>query len=255
MRIELLGAPVDVLSFEDTVANARNAMQERRPTFQVSLNVAKLVNMRRDAKLRQDVLSADIISADGMGIVVASRLLGRELRCRVAGIDLMMALLALCAREGFRPYFLGATEDVSRRAEAAAMQRFAGLRLAGRHHGFFAPERETEIVESIRASRADCLFVGIPTPRKEGFLARRRAALGVPFVMGVGGAFDVLAGNLRRAPLWMQARGLEWVYRIYQEPRRMWWRYAKTNAVFACLLAGALVQSAERNLHWIGSAR
>jgi N-acetylglucosaminyldiphosphoundecaprenol N-acetyl-beta-D-mannosaminyltransferase len=248
MRIDLLGAPVDVLSLGETVARARQAMKDRSPTFQVSLNVAKLINMRRDPDLRQDVISADIISADGMGLVLASRLLARKLPCRVAGIDLMMELLAMCAREGFRPYFLGATDQVLRSAEAVALHRFPGLRLAGRHDGYFKPEQEANIVSEIRASRADCLFVAISTPRKERFLAQHRHALGVPFVMGVGGSFDILAGKVRRAPAWMQKSGLEWAYRIYQEPRRMWWRYAKTNTVFAWLLAKALVQSAEKSL-------
>jgi N-acetylglucosaminyldiphosphoundecaprenol N-acetyl-beta-D-mannosaminyltransferase len=248
MRVAILDTPIDALSMEDTLGRARDAMKGRNPIVQVSVNVAKLVEMRRNPELRQDVLSSDLISADGMGIVLAGRLLGLQLRNRVAGIDLMTALLALCARDGFRPYFLGATQEVLRRAEIAAISRFAGLRLAGTHHGYFEPEQEGEVIETIRAANADCLFVGMPTPRKERFLRRHRSVLNVPFVMGVGGSFDVLAGKVRRAPHWMQASGLEWAYRIYQEPRRMWWRYARTNAVFGCLLVRALVGSAQRSV-------
>ena len=242
-RVKVLGTPIDLLSMEETVARARGAMRRKAPIVQVSMNVAKLVNMRRDPELRDDVLSSDIISADGMGVVMAGRLLGLQLRDRVAGIDLMMALLALCAGEGFRPYFLGATEEVVRRAAMSATEKFPGLGLAGAHHGYFGPEQERAIIEEIKAADPDCLFVGMPTPRKERFLRRQRAALNVPFVMGVGGSFDVLAGQVARAPHWMQSKGLEWVYRVYQEPRRMWWRYARTNAVFGCLLAGALMRS------------
>lgn len=243
IRVEVLGAPVDVLSMEDTVSRAREAMREKRPIVQVSMNVAKLVDMRRNTELRHDVLASDIISADGVGVVMAGRLLGLRLRSRVAGIDLMMALLALCAREGFRPYFLGATPEVVQRAAAAAVEQFPGLRLAGTHHGYFGPEQESAVIEAIRAADPDCLFVGMPTPRKERFLRRQRGALHVPFVMGVGGSFDILAGKVRRAPHWMQAGGLEWAYRVYQEPGRMWWRYARTNAVFGFLLLQALIRS------------
>ncbi len=243
IRAEVLGAPVDILSMEDTVSRARAAMREKRPIVQVSLNVAKLVDMRRNAELRQDVLASDIINADGMGVVMAGRLLGLRLRNRVAGIDLMMALLELCAGEGFRPYFLGATPEVLQHAAAAAVERFPGLRLAGTHHGYFGPEQESAVIEAIAAAEPDCLFVGMPTPRKERFLRRQRGTLHVPFVMGVGGSFDVLAGKVRRAPTWMQSRGLEWAYRLYQEPSRMWWRYARTNAVFGFLLLQALMRS------------
>jgi N-acetylglucosaminyldiphosphoundecaprenol N-acetyl-beta-D-mannosaminyltransferase len=248
IRVEILGAPIDVLSMEDTVSRARDAMREKSPIVQVSMNVAKLVDMRRNPELRHDVLSSDIVNADGMGVVLAGRLLGLQLRSRVAGIDLMMALLALCARDGFRPYFLGATHDVVRSAAAAAVERFPGLRLAGTHHGYFGQEQEAAIIEEIRAADPDCLFVGMPTPRKERFLQRQRGALGAPFVMGVGGSFDILAGNVRRAPRWMQESGLEWAYRVYQEPGRMWWRYARTNAVFGCLLVRALMQSRQLRL-------
>ncbi len=98
------------------------------------------------------------------------------------------------------------------------------------------------MVCEIRSSRADCLFIGMPTPRKERFLASHCDALGVPFIMGVGGSFDILAGAVRRAPVRMQHLGLEWLYRVYQEPGRMWWRYAKTNTLFAGILAQAIVR-------------
>jgi N-acetylglucosaminyldiphosphoundecaprenol N-acetyl-beta-D-mannosaminyltransferase len=243
MRAHVLNAPVDALSLEETVRRARLAMSHRKITLQTSLNVAKLVKMRRDPELHEDVVSSDIISADGMGIVIASRLLGLGVRERIAGIDLMTSVLKLCAQEGFRPYFFGATEDVVLRAAATAVDRFPGLQMAGTRNGFFGSDQEPEIVSHISSSKADCLFVGLPTPRKERFLKRYRNELKVPFIMGVGGSFDVLAGNVRRAPHWMQMAGFEWLFRVYQEPRRMWWRYASTNVVFAYLLASAVAAS------------
>src|SRR5260370_35370353 len=108
--------------------------------------------------------------------------------------------------------------------------------------GYFSADQEVQVVDRIRNSGSDCLFIGMPTPRKERFLAIRRDELNVTFIMGVGGSFDVLAGEIRRAPARMQLLGLEWLYRVYQEPGRMWWRYAKTNTLFAGILAQALVQ-------------
>jgi N-acetylglucosaminyldiphosphoundecaprenol N-acetyl-beta-D-mannosaminyltransferase len=129
---------------------------------------------------------------------------------------------------------------------AAAMDRiqarYPALAFAGAQDGYFAAEAEAEVVEAIRASRADCLFIGMPTPLKERFLARYRDTLGVPFVMGVGGSFDVLAGHVHRAPRWAQTIGCEWAWRMFQEPHRLAPRYLKTNFAFARILAKALLQ-------------
>ena len=244
MRVEILGTPVDALSFEKTLAMARHAMRERRILHQVSLNVAKLVKMRSNAVLRDDVLASSIISADGMGIVLAGRFLGQPLPGRVAGVDLMLAVMQVCAEDGFRPYFLGAKPEVVETAARIACQRFPGLIMAGTRDGYFSEKDEEAVVREIVASGADCLFIAMPTPRKERFLNRYRNSLGVSFIMGVGGSLDVLAGRVQRAPLWLQRTGLEWAYRVFQEPRRMFWRYASTNAVFAMLFIAAL---ADRN--------
>ncbi|MCW2283337.1 N-acetylglucosaminyldiphosphoundecaprenol N-acetyl-beta-D-mannosaminyltransferase [Rhodoblastus acidophilus] len=242
MRASFLGCPIDVLSMAETVARAREAMVSRRRLQHVALNVAKLVNMRSDPMLAADVANSDLVGIDGMGIVWGARALGLPVSNRVAGVDLLNELLGLCAREGFKPYFLGAAPNVLERAAATTRQRHPNLQFAGLRDGYFSREQEAEIVLAIRASGADCLFIGMPTPRKERFLAAHRDELGVPFIMGVGGSFDVLAGAVRRAPRTMQRVGLEWLYRIYQEPRRMAWRYIRTNTVFAGILAQAVVR-------------
>jgi N-acetylglucosaminyldiphosphoundecaprenol N-acetyl-beta-D-mannosaminyltransferase len=244
MRRELLGVPIDSLTFDETVASAVEAMRGKRLTQHVAINVAKLVKARRDPELRRDIAESHIVGIDGMGIVWASRALGIPVPERVAGVDLMERLLEICGEQGFRPYFLGASQAVLLRAVAAARQRWPGLDFAGCRDGYFAPEDESGVVTAIRSSGADCLFIGMPTPQKERFLHRYRDRLNVPFIMGVGGGIDVLAGHVRRAPASMQRSGLEWLYRIYQEPGRMWWRYASTNAQFAWLVAKALVARA-----------
>ena len=239
MRIEFLGTPMDLLSSGETVDRALQAMQRRRPATHVAINVAKFVKMRSDAELRRDVEQADIIGVDGMGLVLALGLFGRRRVERVAGIDLMFALLERCAQLGLRPFLLGARPDVLERAAAVARRRWPGLEFAGLQDGYFRAEEEAGVVEHIRSSGADCLFVAMPTPRKERFLHRHGAGLGVPFIMGVGGSVDVLAGAVSRAPRWMQRLGLEWLHRLLQEPRKMAWRYASTNTAFAFLIAQA----------------
>ncbi|MBX3518628.1 MAG: WecB/TagA/CpsF family glycosyltransferase [Xanthobacteraceae bacterium] len=239
MRAEFLGTPIDLLTLEETAVLAVDAMLARKPTHHVALNVAKLVNMRRNDELRRDVTDSDIVSIDGMGIVWGARALGIEVPERVSGVDLMERLLEICSQLEFRPYFLGATQDVLERATLVALDRWPGLIFAGSRNGYFSKDEEEQVVEDIRSAKPDCLFIAMPTPRKERFLRKYRDELNVPFIMGVGGSLDVLAGHVSRAPLRMQRAGLEWLYRVYQEPRRMWWRYANTNAVYAGLLARA----------------
>lgn len=239
-RRDFLGVPIDCLTLAETVAAADAAMRDRRPLRQVSINVAKFVAMRSNAELDSDVRSSDLVSIDGMGILLAARLLGIGVPGRVAGIDLFERLLDLCARRGYRPFFLGARPEVVAEAVATAQARHSGLFFAGYRDGYFDANQEGSVVTEIAASRADCLFIGMPTPRKERFLARHGEALGVPFVMGVGGSFDVLAGVVRRAPVVVQALGLEWLFRMAQEPLRLGPRYLKSNAAFAAILTRAL---------------
>jgi len=243
MRAELLGSPIDILTKAETVAVARDAMRRKKTTLHVAMNVAKLVNMRSDPVLEADVKNSDLIGIDGVGILWAARLLGLPVKERVAGIDLFQELLGVCATEGFRPFFLGATPAVVSKALAEARAKYPSIQFAGARDGYFAPDQEAGVVEEIQKSGADCLFIGMPTPRKERFLAGNRNRLNVPFIMGVGGSFDVLAGHVTRAPLIMQNLGLEWLYRIYQEPRRMWWRYFRTNTIFAGMMVSALARN------------
>lgn len=254
MRREFLGLAIDPLTVDETVDRALQAMRTRQLTQHVAVNVAKLVKARHDTELRRDIDEAHIVGIDGMGIVWGARLLGVRVPERVAGIDLMQRLLAACAAEGLRPYFLGARRDVLERAVAAAQRRWPRLTFAGYRNGYFSREEEAGIVRQIRDTGADCLFIGMPTPHKERFLRRYREDLAVPFIMGVGGSFDVLAAHVSRAPPLVQRAGLEWLYRIYQEPGRMWWRYVSTNTVFIGLLGRALIGRVWRRSDAAGTA-
>jgi N-acetylglucosaminyldiphosphoundecaprenol N-acetyl-beta-D-mannosaminyltransferase len=238
-----LGVPVHLLTMDQTLTRVADAMRDKRKILHVALNVAKFVKLRRDEELRADVFGADLVGVDGAGIILGARLFGIRVPERVAGVDLMHNILALCAEQGYRPYLLGARPDVLETALNKLKQRHPNIEIAGSHHGYFKPEQEADIIEAIRAAQPDCLFVGMPTPRKERFMAAHRAALEVPFVMGVGGGIDILAGHVRRAPDFWQRNGMEWLYRIVQEPRRMWWRYLSTNVLYAGILAKAAVRA------------
>jgi N-acetylglucosaminyldiphosphoundecaprenol N-acetyl-beta-D-mannosaminyltransferase len=172
-------------------------------------------------------------------VVWAARLLGVRVPERVAGIDLMGRLIALCETEDWPVYFLGAKDDVLAGFEAEALRRHPQLRVAGRRNGYFSADHEAGIAETIRASGARLLLVAISSPMKERFLARNMERLGPLLAVGVGGSFDVWAGKATRAPLWMQRVGLEWFHRFAQEPRRMWKRYLVGNLRFAWIVLRA----------------
>jgi N-acetylglucosaminyldiphosphoundecaprenol N-acetyl-beta-D-mannosaminyltransferase len=240
-RVSVLGCGIDPLDREQTIARCDELIRSDGYSQHVAINVAKLVAIRDDPSLQAIVDGCDVVSADGQGVVWASKVLGRPLPERVAGVDLMMDLIALAEEHDYGIYILGAKPDVLERAASVLQERHPRLRIAGRQHGYFADEDEQRVCEDIRASRAHILLVAISSPRKERFLGEHGPTLGVPFAMGVGGSIDIVAGVTRRAPVRWQRLGLEWLYRLLQEPRRMFRRYAVTNARFAWILAGAMV--------------
>ncbi len=240
MRSRILDCPVDILTREETLEAARYAMKHRQPCMHVSLNVAKLINARTNGDLAGDIATANIVSIDGMGIALALRLMGHDTAPRLAGIDMFDALMDVCAAEGYRPFLLGASKDVLTGAIVRLKQGKPALNFAGAHHGYF-DGHDTDIVRLIQSARPDCLFLAMPSPRKERFMAQWKDSLDVPFVMGIGGTLDVISGKIARAPPFIQRAGFEWLYRLAQEPRRMWRRYLSTNLQFAGLLVRAII--------------
>jgi N-acetylglucosaminyldiphosphoundecaprenol N-acetyl-beta-D-mannosaminyltransferase len=190
-----------------------------------SLNATKLSAALCDDRLFTALARADCLSADGMGIVWAARLLGIRVSERVTGIDLMTDLLAQFAQDGVRVFLLGARQDVLDRLRVTLPARFPGLIIAGTHHGYELDDEK--LAGCVAKARPDALFVALPSPRKERFVDHFAAQTGCRFAMGVGGAFDVLAGKIRRAPVIMQRAGLEFVWRILCQPRYMIPRYAR----------------------------
>jgi N-acetylglucosaminyldiphosphoundecaprenol N-acetyl-beta-D-mannosaminyltransferase len=240
-RAEILGCAIDRLDMPGSLAAVERAIESRSYTQHMAINAAKLVTMQDDPELRRIIAGCGLVNADGQGVVWASRLLGDPLPERVAGIDLMYALLARAERRGYRVYFLGARAEVLGRALERLREAYPALQVAGARDGYFSDEEEAAVCAEIAASRADILLVAMSSPRKEYFLGTHGPRLGAPFVMGVGGSIDVAAGITRRAPLIWQRLGCEWLFRLLQEPRRMFRRYAVTNARFAFLVARALL--------------
>lgn len=231
----LFGLTMDGLRMGEAVERCRLAIQTRRPLLIGVLNAAKIVNLRRDLNLRDALLDCNMLLADGQSVVWASWLLHKPLPERVAGIDLFEALLDLAHREHRSVYLLGAKPEVLAALEQNVHQRWSGLRIAGSHDGYFTDAEASDIAADIRASGADMLFLGMASPKKEIFLRRFQRELDVPVLHGVGGSFDILAGLTQRAPLGWRRLGMEWAYRLVQEPRRMWKRYLVTNIGFIAL--------------------
>lgn len=246
-RIQFLGAQIDPLTMAETVKTIGSRIEQNRFTQHVVINVAKLVAMRSDGTLRKAIEGCEIINADGMGVVWGAKALGISIPERVAGVDLFFELLTLASMRRYPVYILGARPGVIEKAVEQLRAMYPELVIAGYHHGYFWDD-EPAMVEEIARSGATMLFVAITSPKKEQFVARYRERLGTKFVMGVGGTIDVIAGVTKRAPLWMQRAGLEWFFRLLQEPRRMWKRYLVSNTVFAFLLLEERARALMRRL-------
>lgn len=236
------GIPVANLTEGQAVAAIDKMITEGGLHYSAVVNAAKIVAATRDERLKQILLDADIVTADGMSVVWASRLLGQPLKQRVTGIDLFERLVEHAARRGWKVYFLGAREESVRGTVERFKSRHAGLKVAGYHNGFFAASESVAIATAIWESAADLLFVAMGSPAQEKWIASQLERSGVRFALGVGGSFDHISGFAIRAPRWMQRAGLEWLYRLLREPRRMWRRYLIGNSTFIWMVVRQRIQ-------------
>jgi N-acetylglucosaminyldiphosphoundecaprenol N-acetyl-beta-D-mannosaminyltransferase len=237
MQQRLFGCVFDAVDLDGAVARVATFLEGDDVRQGCGVNVDQLVKMDRDPRFADAVAACDLVTADGTPVVWASRLLGRPLPERVATVDLFEALLPEAARRGWPVFLLGARSEVVQEASTRLQAAYPELAVAGARGGYFALDEEEAVAAEIAASGARLLFVGISSPKKEEFVTRQRARLGdVRFVLGVGGAFDIAAGRVRRAPPWMARAGLEWTFRLAQEPRRLWRRYLVEDLRFLRLL-------------------
>lgn len=235
-RVLVAGVYVDNLSEDEALARIEELIASGGSHYMTVVNAAKVVAARRDERLRERLHKADIVTADGMSVVWASRLLGKPLKQRVTGIDMFARLVGHAARGGLSVYFLGARDDSVRGVVKHFTSRFPELRVAGYRNGYFDQSESESVADSIRRSGADMLFVAMGSPAQENWIERHLEATGARFALGVGGSFDHLSGLQRRAPAWMQKAGLEWMHRLAREPRRLWRRYLIGNTIFVWLV-------------------
>lgn len=225
--IALLGVAFNNLSLPETVACIEEMIAARTPRYIVTANVDFLVQAQRDAELHRILLDAHLVVCDGTPLVWASRLLGNPLRERVAGSDLVPELIRVAAGKNYRLFFLGATPEANAQAIANVRRQFPHLDVSGYSPPFrpLSAMDNEEIAAHIRAAQPDILCVAFGCPKAEKWMAANYRLLGVPVTIGVGGTIDFLAGRMKRAPLWMQRAGVEWLFRLCQEPRRLLRRY------------------------------
>lgn len=239
-RVRILNANIDNLSMQETLQRIEHIILHKKNINHAVVNAAKMVAMQTDLRLKKSVNNCDLITADGLAVVWASRFLGQPLKERVAGIDLMENLAELAYKKKFKIFFFGAKQEVVSRVVEKYKIKFSKDIIAGYRNGYFNKEEEYEIAKQISDSGANILFVAISSPTKENFLYDNKEVLGdVNFTMGVGGSFDVVSGIIKRAPVWMQKTGMEWFYRFIQEPKRLWKRYLIGNLKFIIMVLKA----------------
>lgn len=222
---------------QETVAWIEDVIHHRSgPKQHTAISATKVVKARKDLFLKRSIEESHLVNVDGQGVVWAANLLKIPVPERVTGIDLMWELVAVSQKKGYRLYLLGATQNILDALINRIKAEYPKTVIAGAHHGYFSEMDAGNIAKKIAAANVDILFVGMPTPRKEVFIQKYLQEMNLHFAMGVGGSFDVLSGKIRRAPQWMQKSGLEWFFRLLQEPKRLFLRYTINNPIFIALV-------------------
>ena len=237
----ILNGRFDRLSARQAVDELIQAVHARERGVLCTVNVAILMMMRSNARLQRFVESSRWTVADGQPLIWASHLGQQPLPERVTGIDLIDLLCARAVREGIGVYFLGADNKITRKTADVLRNRHPGLDVRGCADGYFSPEQAPARAQAVAESGAEVLFVAMGVPRQEYFIEEQWEHFGARVVIGVGGSFDVIAGFRKRAPSYIQRAGLEWAYRLVQEPRRLFKRYLVTNSQFLGLMARTFI--------------
>ena len=246
--LKILSVPFAENNMDETVSWTNERIEKSLPTFIVTANPETVMQAKKDSNFHEVISSADMVTPDGIGIVYAAKILGYSLKERVAGYDMLHALLQYRESAGTstKLFLLGSTQDVVEAAGEELAKQYGHVQVMGTHHGFFEKDSDEErfIVKRIAREKPDLLLVGIGKPKQEEFIHRFKNELGATVMIGVGGSFDVLSGRICRAPAMFQKLGLEWFYRLMCEPRRI-----KTQIVLPVFAFQVLM---ERALH--GSA-
>ncbi|WP_297199905.1 WecB/TagA/CpsF family glycosyltransferase [Thermanaeromonas sp.] len=217
----MLGCRVDALTLNEALEVLGRFIASGKPHYVVTLNAEMAYRAMHDPRFRDIVNRAGLVTPDGAGIVWAARVLGNPVPERVAGIDLVQALAVRAAEEGWRLFLYGGAPGVAEEAGRRLKERHPGLNILGTSHGYLSPGKEEELLKNLKKTSPDVLLVALGSPKQEYWMARHLAGLGIPVAIGVGGSLDVLAGRAKRAPRFMQELGLEWLYRVVREPKRV----------------------------------
>jgi len=241
-KVSFLGLPFDNLTVSEALDRIEEFIHEGVPRKIFTPNVSLLMSSQRDMFLRSVYQSCDMLTVDGMAIYYALHLLGTPVKASASASLLFYPLLALAQQKGYGVYLLGAREEVVCDAVERLTTEFPGIRIVGWHNGYFDINDASEVVEDIRHTQPDILLVGMSSPLKERFVEMHLQAMNVPVSLGVGGMLDIAAGRAQFAPEWVRKMCIEWLYRLVQEPRRLWKRYATTNSRFLWLLLKEVVK-------------
>lgn len=246
-RVEIAGLRVSAIAMPDALAAIERWIATRDRQFVCITGVHGVIESRADPELKAIHDRAGLVTPDGMPLVWMARRLGHPGTRRVYGPDLMRALTELSARRGYRQYYFGGGPGLAERLRDRLLARFPNLRVVGLHappFGPISPEDDEAMVAAINAARPDIVWVGLSTPKQEYWMDRHRGRIEAPVMIGVGAAFDFLAGTKRQAPKWMQRSGLEWLFRLGSEPSRLWRRYGQIVPRFLILASGQLLRHA-----------
>jgi len=255
-RIDVLGIGVSSINLDDAVARIERWIGERSKNYVCITGAHGVMLSRRDRQLRDIHNAAGMVTPDGMPLVWLSRLLGSCRTARVYGPDLMRRLTAVSAKRGYRQFYYGGAEGVAETLAQSLADTHPGLQVAGRFCPPFrelTPEEDRAVVDTINTARPDILWVGLSTPKQEYWMASHLGRIHAPVMVGVGAAFDFLAGTKPQAPLIMQRNGLEWLFRMASEPGRLGRRYAYIVPAFAMLAVADLARRAGLSL--LGSSK
>lgn len=222
MQVNILGAKLDSLTMEAAVERVASLVKQKKPCRVITLNPEFLYRAQSEKKLLELLRRADLITADGEGIVWAGRVAGTPFPERVTGIDLLLALMPRAAKEGWRIFFLGSAPGVAEEAAENLKKEYPGLQIAGTHHGYYHTDEDEQVAALIRQAAPQLLIAGLGAPKQEIWIDRYIDLIGPAVAMGVGGSLDVIAGRVVRAPVWMQKMKIEWLGRLLREPSR--WR-------------------------------
>lgn len=228
-RVTLLGVSIDNITWNETLQAINSLVAQRKPAFIVTPNVDHIVRLQHDHDFNIIYANAALVLADGMPLLWGSRFLGQPIKEKISGSDLVPKISELAANRGYRLFLLGGREGAASGAAKVLQDRHPGIQIAGCYCPPFGFEHDAvenhKIIELIKAAQPDILLVGLGSPKQEKWIARHYQEIRVPVCIGIGVTFEFIAGMVKRAPAWMQRSGLEWLWRLMMEPKRLWRRY------------------------------